>query len=182
MAKPKREGLPALSEAQLEIMHLVWGSGEVTVTDVWNVLAQHRQVTRNTVLTLMERLEKKGWLKARVDGQTHYYTAAAPRRDHAGPPRPPPGGSRVRRLGRSPGSGPARRPRRLRRGSPADSSAHRQRYGQEEKAVKTLAGWYPGDGVVFAGLEILGMITVLVASAGPQLPRAGQLPSQAASG
>jgi predicted transcriptional regulator len=27
----------------------------------------------------MERLEKKGWLKRRVDGQTHYYTAAAPR-------------------------------------------------------------------------------------------------------
>jgi predicted transcriptional regulator len=79
MAKPKREGLPALSEAQLEIMHLVWGGGEVTVTDVWNVLARRRQVSRNTVLTLMERLEKKGWLMRRADGPAHYYRAAAPR-------------------------------------------------------------------------------------------------------
>lgn len=73
------EGLPALSEAQLEIMHVVWDGGEVTVTDVWGVLAGRRAVARNTVLTLMDRLEKKGWLNRRADGQTHYYTAAAPR-------------------------------------------------------------------------------------------------------
>ena len=60
-------------------MHLVWGGTEVTVTDVWNVLSQRRQVSRNTVLTLMDRLEKKGWLKRRAEGQTHRYTAAAAR-------------------------------------------------------------------------------------------------------
>src|ERR1700730_6453744 len=79
MAKPKQEQLPALSEAQLEIMHVVWGGGGVTVTDVCNVLSLRRPLVRNTVLTLMERLEKKGWLKRRADGQTHYYTAAAAR-------------------------------------------------------------------------------------------------------
>jgi predicted transcriptional regulator len=78
MTEPHEE-LPALSEAQLEIMNVVWDGGEVTVTDVWNVLARRRQVARNTVLTLMERLEKKGWLRRRADGQTHRYTAAAPR-------------------------------------------------------------------------------------------------------
>jgi predicted transcriptional regulator len=78
MSKSKDE-LPALSEAQLEIMHVVWDGGEVTVTDVWNVLAKRRPVARNTVLTLIDRLEKKGWLRRRADGQTHYYTAAAPR-------------------------------------------------------------------------------------------------------
>ena len=79
MAKPESEELPALSEAQLEIMHIVWGSPEVTVTDVWTVLSQRRPVARNTVLTLMDRLEKKGWLTRRADGQTHHYAAAAPR-------------------------------------------------------------------------------------------------------
>jgi predicted transcriptional regulator len=73
------EELPALSEAQLEIMHLVWERGEVTVRDVWSVLGERRAVARNTVLTLMDRLEKKGWLKRRAEGQTHYYTAAVPR-------------------------------------------------------------------------------------------------------
>ena len=42
-------------------------------------LAGRRQVARNTILTLMDRLEKKGWLTRRADGQTHYYTAAARR-------------------------------------------------------------------------------------------------------
>jgi predicted transcriptional regulator len=78
-ARRKPEGLPALSEAQLEIMQLVWERGEVTVTDVWSVLAQRRVVARNTVLTLMDRLEKKGWLTRRADGQTHFYAAAVPR-------------------------------------------------------------------------------------------------------
>ena len=78
MAKVKGE-LPALSAAQLEIMHVAWERGEVTVTDVWTVLAGRRSVARNTVLTLMERLEKKGWLRRRADGPAHCYTAAAPR-------------------------------------------------------------------------------------------------------
>jgi predicted transcriptional regulator len=78
MAKAN-EGRPPLSEAQLEIMHVVWDGGEVTVTDVWNALSSRRPVARNTVLTLMDRLEKKGWLTRRAEGQTHVYAAAAPR-------------------------------------------------------------------------------------------------------
>src|SRR5438105_3046918 len=65
MAKARPE-LPALSEAQLEIMDCVWQGGEVTVTDVWNVLAGRRPLARNTVLTLMDRLEKTGWLRRRA--------------------------------------------------------------------------------------------------------------------
>src|SRR5579871_5008223 len=31
--------------------------------------------------------------------------------------------------------------------------------------MSALAGWYPGDGVVFAGLEVLGVISILVLAA-----------------
>jgi len=79
MEKAKKSQLPALSEAQLEIMELVWDGGEVTVSDVWNVLGKRRAVTRNTVLTLMDRLEKKGWLKRRAEGQAHLYKATVAR-------------------------------------------------------------------------------------------------------
>jgi BlaI family transcriptional regulator, penicillinase repressor len=78
MAKAKK-ALPALSDAQFEIMDCVWKGDEVTVTDVWNAVAKRRWVARNTVLTLMDRLEKKGWLLRRAEGQTHFYKAAAPR-------------------------------------------------------------------------------------------------------
>ena len=60
-------------------MEIVWAGSEVTVTDVWAVLSQRRPVARNTILTLMDRLEKKGWLTRRAEGQTHLYKAAAPR-------------------------------------------------------------------------------------------------------
>ena len=79
MAKSKSTEPPALSEAQLEIMQIVWQGDEVTVTVVWSELAKRRAVARNTVLTLMDRLEKKGWLKRRAEGQTHYYRAASSR-------------------------------------------------------------------------------------------------------
>lgn len=79
MARPDHEELPALSAAQLEIMHVIWDKGEATVTDVWTALGQKRPVARNTVLTHMDRLEKKGWLQRRADGQTHHYAAAVAR-------------------------------------------------------------------------------------------------------
>jgi predicted transcriptional regulator len=68
-----------LSETQLEIMNLIWRAREATVGEVWKALARRRQVARNTVLTLMERLEKKGWLRRRVEGHVYQYAAAVGR-------------------------------------------------------------------------------------------------------
>jgi BlaI family transcriptional regulator, penicillinase repressor len=79
MAKLNPQKLPALSESQLEIMHIVWACGEATVTDVWSVLAKRRAVMRNTVLTLMDRLAKKGWLQRRSDEHAHSYKATTSR-------------------------------------------------------------------------------------------------------
>jgi predicted transcriptional regulator len=76
MAGPE---LPPLSEAQLEIMNLVWDRGEVTVAEVWKALAERRQVARNTVQTLLLRLKEKGWLRSRTDGHAHRFRAAVPR-------------------------------------------------------------------------------------------------------
>ncbi len=77
MAEP--EPLPPLSEAQLEIMTVVWGRGEVTVADVWKALSARRKVARNTVLTMIVRLEEKGWLLRDDSGHAHRYRAALPR-------------------------------------------------------------------------------------------------------
>src|SRR3954467_14028930 len=79
MPKDRDPDLPALSAVQLEIMHVVWDGDEVTVTDVWTALSKRRPVARNTVLTLMDRLEKKGWLTRRADGPAPAYAAAVPR-------------------------------------------------------------------------------------------------------
>ena len=67
--------LPPLSEAQLEIMNIVWDQGTATVGEVWKALAQRRSLSRNTVSTMVTRLEEKGWLRHRVSGGTFLYSA-----------------------------------------------------------------------------------------------------------
>jgi predicted transcriptional regulator len=74
-----RPELPALSEAQLEIMNLVWERGEVTVGEVWKALSARRKVARNTVQTLLTRLKEKGWLRSRTDDHAHRYWTTVPR-------------------------------------------------------------------------------------------------------
>jgi BlaI family penicillinase repressor len=77
MSKPAP--LPPLSQAQLEIMNIVWERGDVTVADVWKALSDHRKVARNTILTMLTRLEEKGWLKRDAQAHAHRYCAAVPR-------------------------------------------------------------------------------------------------------
>jgi predicted transcriptional regulator len=71
--------LPALTPTQLEVMDVVWEHGEVTVADVWKALSSRRVVARNTVLTLLTRLEEKGWLERDSTGHAHRYRATAHR-------------------------------------------------------------------------------------------------------
>lgn len=71
MAKPAGR----LTSAQNEILELVWqtqGAG-ATVTQIWEAIAARRSVTRTTVLNLVDRLEKRGWLRRKkVDGTFRY--------------------------------------------------------------------------------------------------------------
>jgi len=74
----KADVLP-LTETQREIMEIVWGRGEVTVSQVRQALGKKRDVARNTIQTMIVRLEDKGWLRHRVEGRKFIYSAAHPR-------------------------------------------------------------------------------------------------------
>lgn len=71
--------LPPLSEAQMEIMNVVWDRGEATVAEVRGQLASGREVARNTVLTVLDRLVEKGWLLRDAEGHAYRYRAAVSR-------------------------------------------------------------------------------------------------------
>jgi predicted transcriptional regulator len=75
----KRQDLPELTPAQGEIMEIIWERGDVTASEVRRVLSRTRPVARNTVRTLLERMEEKGWISHREDGRTFLYSAAQPR-------------------------------------------------------------------------------------------------------
>ena len=76
MAKPDTT---PLTPAQREIMEVVWDNDEVTVTQVRDKLASKRDVVRNTIQTMIVRLEERGWLKHREEGRTFWYSAKRPR-------------------------------------------------------------------------------------------------------
>ncbi len=76
MSKPDTSPLTA---AQREIMEIVWARGEVTVAEVREALSAKRDVARNTVQTMMVRLEGRGWLTHREAGRSFVYSAKRPR-------------------------------------------------------------------------------------------------------
>src|SRR5271157_1279912 len=73
-----------LSPAQKEIMEIIWEKGEVAAIEVRELLAGGRELARETVRTVLQRMEEKGWLKHRVVGRTFFYTAVVPRDATAG--------------------------------------------------------------------------------------------------
>ena len=56
----------------------------MTALEVRRVISQTRKVARNTVRTLLERMEDKGWLKHREESRAFLYTSAQPRNDTIG--------------------------------------------------------------------------------------------------
>jgi len=76
--------LSGLSEAQLGIMNIIWEKGEATVTEVWEEISKKRPVARTTIMTLITRLEEKGWLKHREIIPTYIYTATRTKEQSTG--------------------------------------------------------------------------------------------------
>lgn len=68
-----------LSDAQQEIMEIIWDRGELSVSEVWEILLKRRDVARNTVQTMIVRIEQKGWIDHRSIGRTFVYKAIQPR-------------------------------------------------------------------------------------------------------
>ncbi len=64
-----------LGKFELEIMHAVWDKGKATVQEVKDVLSEAHPAAYTTFLTMMRRIENKGFLKHEMheDGRTYVY-------------------------------------------------------------------------------------------------------------
>jgi BlaI family transcriptional regulator, penicillinase repressor len=77
----------AVSDTELEVLKVLWEQGPGTVREVGAVLRrQGRSWAYNTVLTLLQRLEAKGYVAADKSGLAHVFRPAVSRdellRDH----------------------------------------------------------------------------------------------------
>ena len=68
-----------LTEAELEIMHVVWELGEATVKQVHDVLSSRRPVAYTTVMTMLGLLARKGHLKREESAKAFVYRPAHPK-------------------------------------------------------------------------------------------------------
>jgi BlaI family transcriptional regulator, penicillinase repressor len=65
---------PALSKGELEVARVLWELGEATPRGVFEAYTNRRGVDFATVQTYLRRLEAKGYLRARREGKTKYYS------------------------------------------------------------------------------------------------------------
>lgn len=65
-----------IPDAELELMMIIWDAGRpVTRVEIEENLSDDRGVLPNTILSLLTRLEKRGFVKKERDGKLNYYSA-----------------------------------------------------------------------------------------------------------
>ena len=77
--------MPSVSDAELEVLKVLWAGGPATVRDVAKTLrAQRRRLAYNTVLTLLSRLRDKGFVEADRRDTAHVFRASVTRDELVG--------------------------------------------------------------------------------------------------
>jgi predicted transcriptional regulator len=74
-----------VSDAELDVLKILWATGPATVRDVSAALRrQRRRLAYNTVLTLLSRLRDKGYVQADRRDTAHLFRAIVSRDDLVG--------------------------------------------------------------------------------------------------
>jgi BlaI family transcriptional regulator, penicillinase repressor len=68
-----RESIDKLGALQKAVMEAVWELGEATVQQVRDRLGREPLPVYTTVLSVLQKLEKAGWVTHRAEGRTYIY-------------------------------------------------------------------------------------------------------------
>lgn len=68
-----RKSIDDLGDLQRTVMETVWEMDEATVNQVRAKLNRDKDLAYTTVLSVMQKLEKTGWLRHREEGRTYVY-------------------------------------------------------------------------------------------------------------
>ena len=69
------------TEAELEILHILWQNGASSVRNVNEKLCENREIGYTTTLKMMQMMFEKGLLQRDDTARTHIYTPAVPQED-----------------------------------------------------------------------------------------------------
>src|ERR1700679_2285748 len=73
-----RSAKPTLTQQELEIMKVIWRLKTATVRQVYEALLEHRRIAYTTVMTMMNILEQKGYLKKDQGERAFVYQPTRP--------------------------------------------------------------------------------------------------------
>ncbi len=71
----RKEAHKLLTEAELELMRVLWAGGPATVREVMGCLPEGRTPAYTTVSTVLRILESKGFVESEKVGRSHRYAA-----------------------------------------------------------------------------------------------------------
>ena len=72
---------PKISDAEFEVMKVVWAKSPITAAEIVERLALKTGWSPTTVKTMISRLMRKGALKFEVEGKSYLYSPKATRED-----------------------------------------------------------------------------------------------------
>lgn len=71
--------MPKVGRMEAEILRFIAEHQPITVREVAEHFAQTKGYARTTILTVMERLRRKGYLKRKKMGNTYHYSLSQPK-------------------------------------------------------------------------------------------------------
>lgn len=74
-----RDDLPRPTNAELEILTVLWSIGPSTVRGVYDVIRRRRSAQYSTILKFMQIMAEKGLVRRDEKQRAHIYEAAKPR-------------------------------------------------------------------------------------------------------
>src|SRR5262245_4249029 len=78
---PPRTNPHRPTDAELEILQVLWRLGSSTVRQVYDVLAEKRELAYTTVLKMLQIMHEKGLVVRDETDRSHTYAAARPQAD-----------------------------------------------------------------------------------------------------
>ena len=73
------ENLPRPTDAELEILTVLWSRGECTVREIHEIISQRKPTQYTTVLKMLQIMAEKGLVRRDEKQRAHVYQAARPR-------------------------------------------------------------------------------------------------------
>ncbi len=69
----------SVGELEASVLAALWDSGELATPDVFTQVGKPRGLAYTTILTVLQRLHRKGLVSRRADGKAHIYSPALSR-------------------------------------------------------------------------------------------------------